>query len=135
MNLLAFKATELDLMLTGQINLYDAYIDYKGINKKKCLKNIDGIQREYAGKAIKTNLFSNNVRIEIREKENGHNIPHFHVSIKGGGDASYEIETCKKIIGNIDSKKEKKILEWAAKNKKMLADTWNLYHSIGVTVS
>lgn len=78
---------------------------------------------------------NNNIIVEIREKENGHNRPHFHITIRGAGDASYAIDTLERIVGEIDSKVEKKILQWAAENKKLLKTEWESFHGSTISVT
>ena len=56
----------------------------------------------------------NGLKIEIRTKEHGHQIPHFHV--RGGGvDASFAIDTGKLLAGNIDARKAR-LLCWRYNN-------------------
>lgn len=74
------------------------------------------------------------VRFEVREKEAPHNIPHFHITIKNGGDGSYKISDLTPIETTIPRKTEKKLLIWAEKNRQILVDTWNEFHGYRVMV-
>ena len=56
--------------------------------------------------------------IEIRFKEKGHNIPHFHAHDKQGKiNASFDLNNCNHICGKIDRKLQKKIEYWFFKRK------------------
>ena len=92
------------------------------------------VKRVYSRELI-TVFRCNNIKVEIREKENGHNRPHFHISVRGAGDASYAIDTLDKIVGEIDSKTEKRVLIWAMENRELLKTTWESFHGSTVLVS
>gem|GEM_PF-1636911 len=58
-----------------------------------------------------------------------HGRPHFHIEYKKGEfSASYAIETCTKIIGNMPLKYERPLLEWANENKVLLYEKWQETH-------
>lgn len=84
---------------------------------------------------LTTILRCNNIKVEIREKENGHNRPHFHITIRGAGNASYAIDTLERIVGEIDSKVEKRILLWAAENKELLNAAWESFHGSTISIA
>lgn len=64
---------------------------------------------------------------EIRTKEKGHNEPHFHVKTSDF-EASYSLNSLKKLAGAFPNKIEKNIIKWAKDNLQLLKDTWNELH-------
>lgn len=58
-------------------------------------------------------------------KENNHQRPHFHIKYRNQYSASYAIDTLEQLAGEVPSKYEKTILEWAAQNQESLRLTWN----------
>lgn len=69
----------------------------------------------------------NGIRIEIRSREKGHNIPHVH-ALKGDTDVSISLDGCI-LAGNFKSKKDKEtVLQWIATNKQYLMDKWKELH-------
>ena len=67
----------------------------------------------------------NDMRVEIRPKEEGHNIPHFHV-VGQDFDASFEIETGRHMKGSINSRHLRLIRDWWARQARGgLLAIWN----------
>ena len=56
---------------------------------------------------------------------NEHNPPHFHVYYQAF-DASYSIESGKRIKGKLPVNLEKIIVKWSKKNRTELLNNWNL---------
>jgi hypothetical protein len=73
-------------------------------------------------KALLFRLCDTTVRMR---KENNHQRPHFHIEYKNQYSASYAVDTLERLAGNVPSKYEKPILEWAAQNRKSLNLTWD----------
>ncbi|MFN0279288.1 MAG: DUF4160 domain-containing protein [Pyrinomonadaceae bacterium] len=65
-------------------------------------------------------------RIEIRTKEQGHNIPHFHY-VGPDVDASFDLETCEIIAGNVNGREKRKIERFFFENggKEKLKTFWD----------
>lgn len=78
---------------------------------------------------------SNKIRFEVREKEQNHKEPHFHITITDEGSGSYRIKDLSRIESNIKRKTEKELLKWAQENRQTLVDTWNKFHGYRVTVA
>lgn len=69
----------------------------------------------------------NGIRIEIRIRENGHNIPHVHAK-KGDNDVSIALDGYI-LAGNFKSKKDKDtVLQWITTNKEYLMNKWKELH-------
>jgi hypothetical protein len=62
------------------------------------------------------------MKIEIRSNE--HALPHFHV-ISPEIDASFRIDNCEILKGQIGTKDYKKIKYWHQSAKSVLIETWN----------
>lgn len=77
----------------------------------------------------------NSLKIEVRNSEKPHNLPHFHVTAPGKIDAVYTINPIAFYKGEIDGKSNKKILEWAEQNRDTLVKMWNDYHGYRIKVS
>lgn len=76
------------------------------------------------------------MKIEVRNTEGNHKTPHFHVSSKSKDiDVVYKIDPIELYIGTVDSKTDKKIIEWAEHNRNILVDMWNDYHGYRIYVS
>ncbi len=54
-----------------------------------------------------------------------HNPPHFHAYYQGF-EASFDINTGRKIVGKFPKKAEKIILEWSQEYKSSLLEDWEL---------
>lgn len=57
--------------------------------------------------------------------DNNHQRPHFHIEYKQEYDASYAIDTLERLAGDMPTKYEKKLLEWAAQHQDLLHRFWN----------
>ena len=77
----------------------------------------------------------NNIKFEIRSDESHHNVPHFHISIRGAGSGSYRIDNLEPIHSNIEKSKEKMLLEWAKQHQQELVNIWNEFHGYRITVA
>ncbi|MBU1570439.1 MAG: DUF4160 domain-containing protein [Proteobacteria bacterium] len=65
----------------------------------------------------------NGLKIEIRPKEHGHEIPHFHV--RGDGvDASFAITTGELLAGSIDARKTRLLRWWYNNSQNKLITMW-----------
>ncbi len=73
----------------------------------------------------------NGLKIEIYSNE--HPPPHFHVK-SANVNASFDIENCDILEGNINSKDLKKIKYWHNHAKQILIKTWNSTRPGGCTV-
>ncbi|MYM34622.1 DUF4160 domain-containing protein [Duganella sp. FT94W] len=62
------------------------------------------------------------IKIEIFGKE--HAPPHFHVS-RGDIDASFTIESCQHLVGNIGNREKKLIEFWYEQSRETLIKIWN----------
>lgn len=62
--------------------------------------------------------------IIIRVYANDHLPPHFHI-ITPDADALVDIATLEILKGKLPRKAEEAALEWAAKNRKLIAAEWN----------
>ena len=113
----------------------EVYPDIQGeIEHPLCQRDVDELQLllslvepqanngESFTKAMLFRLFDITVRMR---KENNHQRPHFHIEYKNQYGASYAVDTLERLAGNIPSKYEKPILEWAAQNRKSLKLTWD----------
>jgi hypothetical protein len=63
-----------------------------------------------------------NLRIEIRSDE--HPPPHFHI-VGPEIDASYTIEDCSRLNGNLDARKERLLRKWFRGCRSKLIQIWN----------
>jgi hypothetical protein len=68
------------------------------------------------------------VRIEIRPKEAGHNVPHCH-AIYGNQNVSISLVDYAILAGNINPQKEKIAIMWVKGNHEKLKEYWEGYHS------
>lgn len=75
------------------------------------------------------------LKIEVRNSEKPHNLPHFHVTAPGKADAVYTISPVAFYMGEISGKDNKAVIEWAEKNRDMLVEMWNSYHGYRIKVS
>jgi len=71
------------------------------------------------------------LRFEVRPKENGHNVPHCHVSYQGRC-ISVSLTDFRILEGNLAHKQEKLASEWIEGNIQVLKNYWNEYHLIVV---
>ena len=67
--------------------------------------------------------------IEIRNKENGHNVPHIHAHYQGEN-ISVSLIDGKVLAGNIPKKNEKIAVSWVKDNIETLRITWKNKHGI-----
>ena len=77
----------------------------------------------------------NALKIEVRNSEKPHNLPHFHVTAPGKADAVYTISPVAFYKGEISGKDNKAVIEWAEKNREVLVEMWNDYHGYRIKVS
>lgn len=109
-------------------------IQLKTILRKllKQLNTVDVNQRtpRINGRAVarKVAYRRNYIRLTIYQEAN-HAKPHFHIEYKSEYRASYEIDSCCKIVGKMPKKYEKEILKWAKMNTDFLLKTWNALRS------
>lgn len=69
----------------------------------------------------------NGIKIEMRLRENGHNIPHVHAK-KGDSNVSISLDGYI-LAGNFKSRKDKEaVLHWIIANKEHLMDKWKELH-------
>ena len=64
----------------------------------------------------------NGLRIDIRPRE--HAPPHFHV-LADGLDASFAIDDCRHLAGEIDGKDRALVEWWYRRSRSLLVSTWN----------
>ena len=77
----------------------------------------------------------NAIKIEVRNTEKPHNLPHFHVTAPGKIDAVYTIDPVAFFKGKIDGKNNKAVLKWAEENRDKLVYMWNDLHGYRIRVS
>lgn len=68
--------------------------------------------------------FDNSITYIIHTKEKGHNRPHIHAQYQKK-QISIDIETNKKIKGNLKPDKEKLAIQWVINNKEFIIKKWN----------
>ncbi|AOE48765.1 DUF4160 domain-containing protein [Kangiella sediminilitoris] len=73
----------------------------------------------------------NGLKIEVYSNE--HPPPHFHVK-SPNVDASFDIESCTFLQGQVDSRDKKKIEFWHRKAKPLLVEAWNSTRPTDCTV-
>lgn len=119
------------ILKESTINLYK---ELTGKKKHRCKYSIKRIHK-YNWDLVTVDKVDN-MKIEVREAENGHKIPHFHVTLKSKQiDAVYKIDPIEFYIGEIDSKSNKSIKKWAEINRDVLVDMWNEFHGHRIRVN
>lgn len=74
-----------------------------------------------------TFIVINGIRIEMRPREKGHNVPHVH-AIKDGQSISISFSG-DIIAGKLKSAKDELLAaQWVVKNKRMLEEKWKEMH-------
>lgn len=126
------KNTEEDMILKiSSIELYNELVGRKRTRYKFSIKRIRASEWE-----LNTVGYVNNMKIEVRSSEKGHNLPHFHVTVKSKEiDAVYTIDPIELYEGEVTSKVDKAIVKWAETNRDKLVDMWNEYHGYRIKVS
>lgn len=115
--LLTKAVTELDKELTGKQHKYHAKYPV----------------RQFEINVVTVGPKDGPYKFEVRQSETRDRRPHFHVTKKNGSaSASFAIDTCEEIAGEMPSKDIRKIQKWAAENQKLLMEIWNSFHSIKV---
>ena len=80
---------------------------------------------ERSGKTFKLLLLRlRHTTVRMRREPN-HKRAHFHVEYKREYEASYSIDTLEQLAGNLPSRYETPVLEWASERKKSLQLTWD----------
>ena len=67
------------------------------------------------------------VVVEVRSKENGHNIPHIHAKYNNFN-VSIDIMECKILAGNLPKNQMNIAIEFVKKNQQFLLEKWRKYH-------
>lgn len=80
-------------------------------------------------KREKLQVLKEGIVIEIRNKEDGHNVPHIHAHYQGEN-ISISLIDGKVLAGNIPKKNQKIAVEWVIKNFEMLRTTWENKHGV-----
>ncbi|WP_461204567.1 DUF4160 domain-containing protein [Clostridium sp. DL1XJH146] len=68
---------------------------------------------------------------EVRPKEQGHNVPHCHVSYQGRN-ISISLLDFRVLQGNLPPKQQREASKWVEDNIQILKNYWNEYHQIVV---
>jgi hypothetical protein len=97
----------------------------RDIDELQLILSFSESQPEQNREAIKARLFKlKNITIRMRQEQN-HARPHFHIEYKNQYSASYAIDTFERLAGNVPTKYEKPMLEWAARHRNSLLLTWS----------
>lgn len=80
-------------------------------------------------KREKLQVLKDGIIIEIRNKENGHNIPHIHAHYQGEN-ISISLVDGSVLTGNIPKKNQKIAVAWVVDNLEMLRTTWENKHGL-----
>lgn len=78
-------------------------------------------------KREKLQVLKDGIVIEIRNKEDGHNVPHIHAHYQGEN-ISISLIDGKVLAGNIPKKNQKIAVAWVMENMEMLRSTWENKH-------
>ncbi len=65
------------------------------------------------------------LQVRMYKEADTHRLPHFHLYRRGGHSATYAIEDCRRLVGNMPSKYEKSICKWAQGHKDVLLQAWH----------
>ncbi len=65
------------------------------------------------------------IEVRIEAKEGKHRLPHFHIRFKSEYRASYSIDDCKHLKGEMPRRYQEPILEWARENRDRLKSAWD----------
>ena len=65
------------------------------------------------------------IELRIEAKEGKHRLPHFHIRFKSEYRASYSIDDCKHLKGEMPRRYQEPILEWARENRDRLKSAWD----------
>ena len=84
---------------------------------------------ELGEKREKIQVLKDGIVIEIRNKEDGHYIPHIHAHYQGEN-ISISLLDGKVLAGNIPKKNQKIAITWVLENLDMLRETWKNKHGI-----
>lgn len=82
-----------------------------------------------AEKREKIKVIKDGIVIEIRNKEEGHNIPHIHASYQGEN-ISISLIDGKILAGNLPKRNAKIAVEWVMENMDLLRGKWENKHGI-----
>lgn len=77
----------------------------------------------------KIQMLKDGIVIEIRNKENGHNVPHIHASYQGEN-ISISLIDGEILAGNIPKRNQKIAVQWVVENLDMLRKEWENRHGI-----
>jgi hypothetical protein len=125
------KINSNNILKTATIILYS---ELTGVRKKKYRYSLSPL-RKFEWDLV-TVYKLDNMKIEVRQSEDGHNMPHFHVTLKSKKiDAVYTISPIKLYQGKIDAKSDKAVRRWAENNRDLLVDMWNKFHGYRIKVS
>lgn len=80
-------------------------------------------------KREKLQVLKEGIVIEIRNKEDGHNVPHIHAHYQGENIAISLVDG-KVLVGNIPKKNQKIAVAWVIENLEMLRTTWENKHGV-----
>ena len=78
---------------------------------------------ELGEKREKIQVLKDGIIIEIKNKENGHNVPHIHAHYQGES-ISISLIDGNVLAGNIPKKNQKIAVKWVVDNLEMLRTTW-----------
>lgn len=68
----------------------------------------------------------NGIRIEMRIREQGHNVPHVHVYYQGQ-ERSLSLKG-KVLAGTVKGMAKRLAIRWVLENNEMLTEEWRKYH-------
>ena len=78
----------------------------------------------------------NNLKIEVREDEQNHGRPHFHVTLnKNEQSVSIALDNFEVLAGGLDPKYMKTVMIWAMDNADFLRNAWQEFHGSAVQVA
>ena len=80
-------------------------------------------------KREKLQVLKDGIVIEIRNKEDGHNVPHIHAHYQGEN-ISISLINGEVLVGNIPKKNQKIAVTWVIENLEMLRTTWKNKHGV-----
>ena len=80
-------------------------------------------------KREKLQILKEGIVIEIRNKEDGHNVPHIHAHYQGEN-ISISLIDGEVLAGNIPKKNQKIAVTWVIENLEMLRASWENKHGL-----
>ncbi len=116
-----------DLNSTGSKG--KGFLNKKSIDELQLLLSLQEPQPSASN--IKAQLYRLERTVVRMRRESNHQRPHFHIEYKKEYNASYAIDTLEKLAGEMPSKYERPILNWASMNLQLLKSAWEQLQSGG----